>query len=243
MLPTTRRPARPTTCLATAVVGALLLAGCSGDDGSEASPGEPTPEEVLAEAGTTLEETSGLRLGLSTDNLPQGVTGITAATGAATTSPPAFDGTITVVLAGTNVEVPVIAVDGKVSAQIPFTQGWSDVDPADYGAPDPAQLVHSDHGFASLLEVTEGVEEGESVRGGADNSEVLTEYTGTVPGSAMKRVIPSSSGNSFDVTYQVTDDRELRRAELTGVFYPSSASMTYTVDFTDYGASPEITAP
>jgi lipoprotein LprG len=59
----------------------------------------------------------------------------------------------------------------------------------------------------------------------------------------MKQVIPSASGDSFDVVYQVTDDGELRRADLTGVFYPDSAPMTYTVDFTDYGSTPTITAP
>ena len=37
-------------------------------------------------------------------------------------------------------------------------------------------------GFAGLLGLTESPEAGESVRGGADNSEVLTTYTGTVPG-------------------------------------------------------------
>lgn len=220
----------------------LLLAGCTGDDGA-GSADAPGPEEVLAQAKETLDSTSGLQLDLSTRDLPDGVAGITAASGAATPSPPAFDGTIAVVLAGSSVEVPVIAVDGKVWAQIPFTPGWSDVDPADYGAPDPAALVDSERGFSSLLTATEDVEEGESVRGGADNSEILTEYTGTVPGSAMEQVIPSASGDTFDVAYQVTDGGELRRADLTGIFYPGSASMTYTVDFTDYGSSPEITAP
>jgi lipoprotein LprG len=220
-----------------------LLAGCTGDDPDQAAADEPTPEQVLAEAKATLDETSGLRLDLTTDDLPQGVAGITSASGVATTSPAAFDGTISVVLAGQGVEVPVIAVDDRVHAQIPFTTGWSDVDPADYGAPDPAQLVHSDHGFSSLLAVTDDLQEGESVRGGTDNSEVLTEYTGTVPGSEMERVIPSASGDSFDAAYQVTDDGELRQAVFTGVFYPGSAPMTYTVDFSDYGSSPEITAP
>jgi lipoprotein LprG len=235
-----------TTRLAAAAATAatvLVLAGCSGGGGDSAQADEPSPAEVLAEAKRTLDDTSGLTLRLDTSDLPEGVAGITTASGAATTSPPAFDGTISVVLAGSGVEVPVVAVDDKVYAQIPFTPGWSDVDPGDYGAPDPAQLVHDEHGFSSLLPVTEDPVEGESVRGGSDNSEVLTEYSGTVPGSAMKRVIPSASGDSFDVVYQVTDDGELRRADLTGVFYPDSASMTYTVDFTDYGSTPTITAP
>ena len=67
-----------------------------------------------------------IRDSLSTDNLPAGVTGITKASGVATATP-AFDGTITVVLSGQSVDVPVIAVDGKVHAQIPFTPGWNAV--------------------------------------------------------------------------------------------------------------------
>lgn len=218
---------------------ALTTGGCS-DDGGKAA--EKSPTEVLAEAKTQLDETSGIRLRLSTDDLPDGVQGITEATGVATTAP-AFDGTISIIFAGQSVDVPVIAVDGTVYAQIPLTVGWSDVDPGEYGAPDPARLMDPETGLSSLLPATEDVERGESVRGGTDNDEILTEYTGTVPGTAMKQVIPSASGDSFDVTYTVTDSGELRQAVLTGVFYADSPEMTYTVDFDEYGTSPEITAP
>lgn len=224
-----------------ALVGAVLLAGCSGGDESQAADAQ-TPEEVLAGAADTLAGTSGVDLTLSTEDLPQGVSGITRADGVAT-SAPAFEGTITVVYAGQSVDVPVVAVDELVYAQLPFTTGYQDIDPGDYGAPDPAALVSEESGFGSLLAVTEGVEKGDSVRGGTDNTEVLTTYTGTVPGAAMKKVIPSSSGDTFDATYLVSDDGELRQAVLTGVFYPGSAEMTYTVDLADYGTTRDIVAP
>jgi lipoprotein LprG len=227
--------------LALALAGTLALAACSGDGDTKVTD-DMTPEEVLSAAATTLGETSGVDLTLSTEDLPSGITGITRAAGVATNAP-AFEGTITVVLSGQSVDVPVIAVDGVVNAQIPFTDGWQDVDPADYGAPDPATLINADTGFGSLLGVTSDLEEGDSVRGGADNTEVLTTFTGTVPGDAMKKVIPSSSGDSFDAEYLVSDDGELRQAVLTGVFYPNSAEMTYTVDFADYGTSKDIVAP
>ena len=69
-----------------------------------------------------------------------------------------------------------MAVDGKVYAQIPLTLGWSDVDPADYGAPDPAQLMQrrAGHLRRSWPPPTD-VKEGDSVRGGKDNKEVLTD--------------------------------------------------------------------
>jgi lipoprotein LprG len=237
-------PARARTsgrlAAATAVLLALpTLAACSGED----SPAEegPSPAEVLAEASTTLAETSGVDLTLSTPALPEGVSGITKAVGTVTDAP-AFDGSITVVFAGQTVDVPVIAVDDTVYAQLPFTPGWNKVNPKEYGAPDPSGLVGED-GFAGLIGLTEDPRAGESVRGGADNSEILTTYSGTVPGDAMDAVIPSSAGDSFDVEWQVTDDGQLRKATLTGVFYPHTDPMTYTVEFADYGTEKEIAAP
>ena len=99
-----------------------------------------------------------------------------------------------------------------------------------------------DNGFSSILVETDGVEEGETVRGGADNSEVLTEYTGTVAGTVVENIIPSAEGD-FDVTYTVAENGELREARLTGVFYPDSDEMTYTVAIDDYGTEKDITAP
>jgi lipoprotein LprG len=219
---------------------ALSLTACSGSDEGEGSS-DAAPADVLAAAKTTLDETSAVNLTLSTKDLPDGVTGVEKAAGVGTHAP-AFDGTITVVLSGQAFEVPVIAVDDKVYAQVPLTTGWQDIDPADYGAPDPAGLMSTDAGFSSLLPATTDVERGDSVRGGADNKEVLTEYTGTVGADTMKNIIPTASGD-FDVTYTITDDDELRSAKLTGVFYQDSTSMTYTVTFEDYGTEKDITAP
>ena len=233
-------PRRLAGLAAVALLSVTALSACSGNEG-EAAEGK-TPEEVLAEAADTLTATSGVQLDLTTDDLPEGVTGIVKASGVATNAP-AFDGTITVTIAGSAVEVPVVSVDDKVYAQIPFTPGWNTVDPGDYGAPDPAALIDGETGFPGLLGTTEDVEKGSSVRGGADNTEILTTYSGTVPGADMKEVIPSSAGDSFDVSWQVTDDGELRRADLTGVFYPDSDEMTYTVTFADYGTEKDITAP
>jgi lipoprotein LprG len=227
--------------LVAVLVASLTLAagGCSKD---KPAAQDKTPQEVMQLAQSKLDDTSGLDISLTTDDLPEGVQGLSAATGVATNAP-AFDGTITVVIGGTDVPVPVIAVDGKVYAQIPLTTGWSDVDPGDYGAPNPAELVTPDKGFAALLPATTELEKGESSRGGEDNKEILTVYTGQVPGDAMKKVIPSSSGDSFEATYSVSDNGELREAKFTGVFYPDSDSMTYSVTFENYGTTKSISAP
>jgi len=226
--------------LALLAAGALLvLGGCT----EEAAPGaeRETPEDVLAEAKQTLDETSGVRLVLDADELPTGVAAVSGAEGVGTHAP-AFDGTLDVTLGGSEFEVPVIAVDGTVYAQVPLVPGWQDVDPAEYGAPDPARLMSTDAGFSSLLTETGAVEEGESVRGGENNEEVLTEYTGTVAGDVVGNVIPSASGE-FDATYTITDGGELRTAVLTGVFYPGTDPMTYTIEISDYGSEPDISAP
>lgn len=231
---------RTSPVVSAVAAGLLLVAGCSGED----TPAEDdlTPEEVLAQAQQTLDETSGLRLELTTDDLPEGVTGVTAAEGVSTAAP-AFEGTISVSLGSTPFDVPVIAVDGVTYAQLPLTPGWQDVDPGEYGAPDPARLATPGAGFSTVLGETTDVEQGESVRGGADNDEVLTEYAGVVPSAAMQDVIPSAEGESFEMTYQITEEGELREATMTGVFYPDSEEMTYTVTFADYGLEQEITAP
>lgn len=222
-----------------AIAATFALSSCGGNNTADAEA--KSPADVLASAKQSLDDTSGVNLTLSTTNLPDGVTGITKATGIGTHAP-AFEGTITVVLSGQSFDVPVIAVDDVVYAQIPLTPGWQDVDPAEYGAPDPAQLMSPDKGFSSLLPATTGVEKGNSVRGGSNNSEVLTEYSGTVPDTAVKNVIPTATGD-FVATYTITDSGELRQAKLTGVFYPDSASMTYTIGFDDYGTKKDITAP
>lgn len=221
------------------LAAAALLGGCSDDDG--AATDDRDPEEVLELAKDTLDETTGVNLTLASEGLPDGLTALKAAEGVGV-HPPAFEGEITVVLSGTDFDVPVVAVDDTVYAQIPLTPGWSDVDPAEYGAPDPAQLMSPDAGFSSLLPATTDVEEGDSVRGGEDNREVLTEFSGTVPGDVVANVIPSAEGD-FDATYTINADSELREAVLNGVFYPDTEPMTYTIGFQDYGTEQEITAP
>ena len=236
MLLRNRAPAALLTLVLTAL--SVTATACSDDStgGSDASP-----EEALATAKQHLDDTSGVHLTLATDDLPDGVTGVEAAEGVGTHAP-AFDGSITVVLSGQAFEVPVVAVGGSVYVQLPLTTGWQDIDPADYGAPDPAMLMSADRGFSSLLPATTDLEEGDSVRGGKDNSEVLTEYTGSVSDDVVKNVIPTASGD-FDATYTIADDGELRSARLTGVFYEGTDSMTYTVTFEDYGTEQDITAP
>lgn len=223
--------------LPVAVVLTLALSGC----GSSSSSDLGDPATVLKNAEQKLADTSGVTLTLTTDDLPSGVQGVKAAAGTVTDAP-AFDGTLTVATPAGTFPVPVVAVDGKVYAQIPLTPGWSVVNPADYGAPDPAQLVSADQGLPSILAATTDPKQGDQVRGGVDNKEVLTTYTGKVPATAAAHLIPGASGD-FQATYGVTSDGELRTAELTGAFYSGKPALTYALTLEDYGTSKDITAP
>ncbi|GAB2752291.1 LppX_LprAFG lipoprotein [Nocardioides pakistanensis] len=225
-----------TRAAATGLLAVLALSGCT----SDAQEDETTPEEVLAAAKTKLDETSGVRIDLSTEELPKGVDGILSAEGVGTHAP-AFEGDLEVAVGGFPADVPVVAVDGKVYAKLPFTTKFVEVDPAAYAAPDPAGLMDPDEGLSSLLTSAEGVEEGEQVRDGED---VLSGYTATVPGEVVASIIPSASADSdFDATFTVDDEGRLREAVLTGPFYPETDAVTYTVGFASYGTTADITAP
>ena len=120
---------------------------------------------------------------------------------------------------------------------------FQEADPADYGAPDPAELMATSGGLSDLLVNTDDLEKGEEVRGGENNEEILTEYTGTVPASFVETVIPSATGDAFDATYTISNDGELREATLTGEFYPDADELTYSITFDDYGTEKDIQAP
>ncbi len=152
--------------LATVTLVLAGLAGCSEDD----KPGEddPTPEEVLAEAKTNLDETSGVAITLSTDELPSGVTGVQSAEGVGV-HPSAFEGSFDLSVNGLPATAEVNAVDGKTYARNSLLlPDWADItDDLDrYGAPDPANFMDPETGFSVILSDTTGIKEGDSVRGG-----------------------------------------------------------------------------
>jgi lipoprotein LprG len=232
---TSRRRTRAALVLA-ALAAPLALSSCSGADGAP----ERTPEETLAAAKTVLDDTTGVHITLATDKLPKGVNGLLSAEGIGTHDP-AFEGAIKVASAGITADAEVVAVDGVVFAKLPFTTKFVEVDPADYGAPDPADLMSSEGGLSTLLTSAESVEEGEQVR---DGGVVLSKFTGTVPGDVVAAIIPSASPDAdFEASFTVDDSDQLDQVVLTGPFYPDADAVTYTVDFDQYGVEKDIAAP
>jgi lipoprotein LprG len=233
-----RVPLRHRTGPLLALVALMVpLVACSDDGGG--GP-EGTPEEVLAAAKEALDDTSGVTLSLTTKELPDDVNGILEATGVATHAP-AFDGDLTIVVKGVNVDVPVVSVDGKVYAKVPFTVSFAQVNPADYGAPDPAQLMDPDTGLSSWLTDATGIDEGDRVR---DGDLVLTSYTGSLPGKVVDASIPSAdAAANFPVTFQIDENGRLHKVEISGPFYGTKGTVDYTIGVDDYGTDKEITKP
>lgn len=229
-------PKRRAALTAALLTVALALTGCTSGSGED----EQSPEEVLAAAKTALDETSGVQITLSADEIPPGVDGILRAEGIGTHDP-AFEGDLRVTTGGIELDVPVVAAQGKVFAKLPFTQDYTPVEPTEYGAPDPAGLMEPEGGLSSLLTAAEAVEEGERVRSGED---VLAGYTGTVPGEAVAAIIPSATPDEdFEATFTVDEENRLREAVITGPFYPGSDDVTYTITFDEYDTAADITLP
>jgi lipoprotein LprG len=217
------------------LVLAVTLAGCSGSNEPDTSP-----KQTLAAAKKNLDATSGVRIGLSTPQLPKGINGLLDADGIGTHAP-AFEGTIKVLARGITADADVVAVDDKVYAKLPFTSRFAAIDPDDYGAPDPADLLAPEGGLSSLLTAATEIQTGDEVR---DGKVVLSSYSAKVPGEAVASVIPSAASDaSFAAIFTVTDDDQLAKTVLSGPFYPDADDVTYTITFDDYGTEKTITAP
>ena len=236
-------PGRLRLLAAPVLLGLALggLSACSDDD--KAGGSDASAEEALAAAKKSLDETSGVNISLATEDLPNGVTGITSADGTGV-HPSAFEGTFKLSVSGLPADAEVIAVDGTTYAKNSLLlPDWTPIDPSDYGAPDPAKLMDPDGGFSGLLAAAEDVTTGDTVRGGEDNKDIFTEYTGTISSDAVEALIPTAEGD-FDFTYTISDDDELREAVLKGAFYgEDEGEVTYTLNLDDYGTEKEITAP
>ena len=231
--------------VALATLCVTSFTACSGDDKSSANSGadgKASPEEVMAFAKTKLDETSGVKLSLSTQDERASGDFLKHAEGTITDAP-AFDGTAGGRFLNFDQDsVGVISVDGKFYVDVPVL-GWQTFKPADLCAPDPALLLDPDTGVSNVLTASVGLEEGEPTRSESDNSVVVTPYSGTVPGEAVANILPCAPGDEFDVTFDITADGFLRSAAMTGEFFSGATDVTYTFDISDYDVEQEITAP
>lgn len=227
-----RRPG--TSVLALALLALPLLGGCGGGS-------DETAPDLLARAKKVLDETRSAHFVLDSEGVPQ--TGAALVGGEGDIArPSSFEGTLRVLAAGNTVSLKVVSVDGTVYAQLPFTSGYSVIDPAQFGLGDPGALLAPDTGISQLLAEAQDARLGEEKRVAG---EVVREVTAELPGDLVAQVLTSKDpGRAVHARFSVASDSgQLRRAELTGPFFTAEDDGTYTLDLSDFGADVSIAAP
>ncbi len=217
--------------------GLLALAVLSGCGGGEP---EESADELLDRARTTLDDTQSVHFTLTSEGAPATGTHLVGGEGDIA-RPASFEGTLEVLATGSALDLAVVSVDGTVYAQLPFTSGYSVVDPAQFGFGDPGALLDPDTGISQLLAGAEDAELGEERR---VEGEVVREVTAQLPGDLVEQVLTSQDPSRPVETRLsvVPDTGELRRVELTGPFFTTDDA-SYTLELSDPGADVEITAP
>ncbi len=217
------------------VIAVPMVVGCGGGEPEE------TAEQLLARARTTLDEADSLHFVLTSEGAPTTGTALVGGEGDVA-RPASFEGTLQVLAAGGALDLAVVSVDGTVYAQLPFTTGYSVVDPAQFGFGDPGTLLDPETGISQLLADAGSAELGEERR---VDGEVVREVTAELPGGRVEQVLTSEDPSQpVQARFSVaTDSGELRRAELTGPFHTAGQDATFTIELSDFGADVEITAP
>ena len=218
--------------------GLLALAVLSGCGGGEP---EESADELLDRARTTLDDTQSVHFTLTSEGAPATGTHLVGGEGDIA-RPSSFEGTLKVLAFGATADLEVISVDGTVYAQLPFTSGFSVVDPAQFGFGDPGALLDPETGISQLLAEAENAELGEESR---VDGEVVREVTADLPGELVEQILTSEDPTTpVDARFSIASDSgELRRAVLTGPFFSADDEATFTLELSDFGADVEITAP
>lgn len=229
--------ATPLRLLAVALATLLALSACTGED----EDGDPEAlAGRLAAAKAILDAAPSLQIDLTAESVPDGANALRSAEGRGDPSP-AFEGTVSLDLAGSATKIDVIAVDGLVYVKGLLFPDFTEVDPASINAPDPATFFHPETGVTSLIEATEELRPGERTR---DGQRVLTRVTGTLPGAAVQRFLPTADPEGvFDVTYTLTDDDELDGIAISGPFYGEGGDAAYVIGLLPLDEPLDVTAP
>jgi lipoprotein LprG len=229
---------RRRTLLAAATLAAVIpfTAACSGGDAKKADP-----KAELATAKQKFDEAKFVAFGLSSVNVPPKKNGVTGGEGAGEISAtePKFQGTVTGTVKGITGSVGMLAIGNDAYMKF-FTSDYNKADLADLGAPNPATFFNPDKGISSLIPKTTDLKEGDRIREGKD---ILRQINGKLPGQPIKDLFFLGDGTgTFDVSYGLADNGELRTATLRGPFFTGLTS-TYTLRLKDYGKPVVITRP
>lgn len=236
---------RPGSRALLAGVAALLLAvaGCTGDAGDAAEEeAAATPAERLAAAQERIEQADAITIALSSTGVPGNVDGVQSATGTGVIEGDIikFEGEFQGRVSGVTANAAVLAIGEDTYMKL-FTPDYEPVDLSELGAPNPTAFFAADTGIASLIEATTDLTEGDGPL--REGREVLDQFSGSLPGAKVEALLHlGGPDTTFDVTYGLTRDNELRKATLEGEFYEGTQSV-YTLLLTDYGTVIPIEAP
>jgi lipoprotein LprG len=190
-----------TRAVALALLTAAALTACSGGADTPAAR-KLTPAERLAAAKARVDAATSMHLTLRSSGVPDSANGPLGADGSGTHAP-AFKGTLEARISGIQAKVEVVALDKVLYVKLPFTTGFTQIDPEEYHAPNPAQLFATEGGITSLMTATTNPVEGAQTRAGV---EVLRTITGKLPGDRVVKVFGRGEATkAFDVIYGITD--------------------------------------
>lgn len=227
---------RRTVLLAGSALLTTVLAGCT-----DSKAPTRDPQEVLRAAREKLVAAGTVAVTLTGPEIPAGRNGVVDATGDGqfSSTEPKFSGTVSGRVNDVSANLEIVAVGEKAWWKF-FTPDFTPADLAAAGAPNPSTFFDPESGIPALLTQAKDVKAGRQAREGKD---ILTEYTGTIPGSLVKDLLFLGDGAAdFAATLGITAGDELRKAVLTGAFYEGTTG-TYTLVLTDYGKPVTITAP
>lgn len=240
-MPPRRRPGSRVLLAGMTSLLLLVISGCTGEAAEEEEV-TPTPAQRLAAAQQRIEQAEAITIDLSSTGVPGGVNGVQSATGTGVIDGDTvrFEGEFQGRVSGITANAGILAIGEDAYMKL-FTPDYEPVDLSELGAPNPTAFFAPDTGIASLIEATTEVAEGDGpVRQGRD---VLDQFTGSLPGDKVQALLHlGGPDTTFDVTYGLTSDNELRKATLEGEFYEGAQSV-YTLLLTDYGTVIPIEAP
>lgn len=202
---------------------------------------QANPQTLLTRAKSLLDGTTSAHFTLTSSGA--GGSGIVLLGGSGDIlRPDSFNGTLTVSLSGFTTTVPAVSINGTFYVRNPLSDHFESADPAQYGFADPGKLMDRQNGLSSLLLTCQNPSAGSDDR---LNGELLHEVSCSLPGEDVKALLTDAAPDRpVAATAGIAaDSGQLRRVVLTGPFYSSSTSSTFTLVVVNYGENVTVTPP
>lgn len=219
----------------------LIAAAALGVALSACGQAEPDPHTLLTSAKSLLDGATSAHFSLASSGA--GGSGVVLMGGSGDIKrPDSFSGSLTVSLSGFTTTVAAVSVNGTFYVRNPLSNQFESADPAQYGFADPGRLMDPKSGLSSLLPECQNPATASDDR--LDGA-LLHEVSCSLPGQDVKALLTDAAPQQpVAATVGIAaDSGQLRRVALTGPFYSSSSSSTFTLVVTNYGENVTVTPP